>query len=161
MVRLPIMAHIHEHIDWTAGAYIVYKNKVLIRKHDKYGIWTHVGGHIELDEDPVSAVIRECKEEVGLDVTIYSTPSKQPTPPLNMRHLIVPAHMNIHYVDMENSQHQHIDLIYYATSDTDLVIPENNSDEWVWLTKAEVRDHSEIDGLVQYYALEALHTLVN
>ena len=65
------MAHIHELIDWTAGVYIVHKNKVLIRKHEKYGFWIHVGGHVELDEDPVTAAIRECKEEVGLDVTIY------------------------------------------------------------------------------------------
>jgi 8-oxo-dGTP pyrophosphatase MutT (NUDIX family) len=39
--------------------------------HDKYKIWAHVGGHIELDEDPNEAVLREIKEEVGLDVKLY------------------------------------------------------------------------------------------
>ena len=57
------MAHIHELIDWTAGVYIVHNNKVLIRLHEKYHMWVHVGGHVELDEDPVQAAIRECKEE--------------------------------------------------------------------------------------------------
>jgi len=46
------MAHIHEKIDFTASVFVVHKNKVLLRMHDKYKMWLSVGGHIELDEDP-------------------------------------------------------------------------------------------------------------
>ena len=151
------MPHIHELIDWTAGVYIVHKNKVLIRLHEKYNIWIHVGGHIELDEDPIEAAIRECKEEVGLDVTIYDP---GPTPS-NLRagnkHLPTPAHMNIHYVGGTN--HQHIDLLYYATSESDEVIPENDTDQWVWLTKEEIENHPDIEPQIKLYALGALETL--
>ncbi len=123
------MAHIHEKIDWTAGVYIVYKNKVLIRLHEKYKIWIHVGGHIELDEDQVTAAIRECKEEVGLDITIHDGGDHSVEMEPGMRYLPLPAHMNIHHVGgAEYSEHQHLDLIYYATSDTDVVIPENTTD---------------------------------
>ncbi|MEK6836116.1 MAG: NUDIX domain-containing protein [Nanoarchaeota archaeon] len=65
------MPHIHDKIDFTAEAFIVYKNRVLLRKHDKYKIWLSVGGHIELDEEPNEAVIREVKEEVGLNVELF------------------------------------------------------------------------------------------
>ncbi len=57
------MAHIHEKIDFTASVYIVFKNKVLLHKHKKLGIWLQPGGHIELDEDPNEAALREAKEE--------------------------------------------------------------------------------------------------
>jgi 8-oxo-dGTP pyrophosphatase MutT (NUDIX family) len=65
------MPHIHDKIDFTAEVFVVHKNKVLLRFHDKYKFWASVGGHIELDEDPNEAAIREVKEEVGLDVTLY------------------------------------------------------------------------------------------
>ncbi len=63
-----LMPHIHEKIDFTVEVFIVYDNKVLLRKHDKYKKWLSIGGHIELDEDPNQAAIREVKEEVGLDI---------------------------------------------------------------------------------------------
>lgn len=53
------MAHIHEKIDFTVEVFVVFQNKVLLRKHDKYKIWLSVGGHIELDEDPNQAALRE------------------------------------------------------------------------------------------------------
>ena len=61
------MPHIHNKIDFTVEVFIVYDNKVLLRKHDKYGMWLSVGGHIELDEDSNQAALREVKEEVGLE----------------------------------------------------------------------------------------------
>ena len=153
------MAHINELIDWTAGAYIVHKNKVLIRKHEKYHIWIHVGGHVELDEDPVTAVIRECKEEVGLDVKVHGADKAyEYQNRLKGRTLPNPAHMNIHFI---NETHQHLDLLYYCSSDSDQVIPENQDDEWVWLTAEEVENHSEMSEQIKFYALGALEALAS
>lgn len=151
------MAHIHELIDWTAGAYIVHKNKVLIRRHEKYHIWVHVGGHVELDEDPVAAVIRECKEEVGIDVKVHGADEAHAYKDrIAGRTLPLPAHMNIHYI---NETHQHLDLIYYCTSDTDEVVPENDDDQWIWLTAEEIEKHTEMSEQTKLYALGALKTL--
>ncbi|MFT7507320.1 MAG: 8-oxo-dGTP pyrophosphatase MutT (NUDIX family) [Acidimicrobiales bacterium] len=151
------MAHIHELIDWTAGVYIVYNNKVLIRLHEKYGIWIHVGGHVELDEDPAQAAVRECREEVGLDVEIHDGGPIPPELPKGNRHLPNPAHMNIHCVG--DKKHQHIDLLYYATSETDHIIPENPGEQSVWLTKEEVERHPNMEPQVKFYALGALEAL--
>lgn len=151
------MAHIHELIDWTAGVYVVHNNKVLIRLHEKYDIWIHVGGHVELDEDPVTAAIRECKEEVGLDVVIHDANPIPETMVANERYLPNPAHMNIHYVG--GTQHQHIDLLYYASSDTDVVTPENKGEQWMWLTKEEVEKNTDMKPNIKSYALGALEAL--
>lgn len=150
------MAHIHEKIDWCVGAYIVHEHKVLLRLHEKYNVWTHVGGHVELDEDPITALKRECLEEVGLAITLLN---ESTTPDLSdyveSTELPSPAHMNIHRI---NDAHQHIDLIYYATSETDAVVPENEGEEWAWLTSDEVTQHPQLSDKVRHYALGALTT---
>lgn len=151
------MPHIHELIDWCVGVYIVHNNRVLIRKHDKYGKWIHVGGHVELDETPDSAAKRECFEEVGLRITLWgeTTPIERQDD-IESQELIPPMHVNIHRI---NSIHQHIDLIYYATSDTDEVTPENHNDEWIWLTLSEVLNHPSLSEKVRHYAASALRTI--
>ncbi len=125
--------------------------------HEKYHTWYGVGGHVELNEDPITAAIRECKEEVGLDVAIFDSNKNPEVMGLHERYLPNPAHMNIHYVG--GTEHQHIDLVYYATSKTDSVIPENETDMWLWLTKEEVSAHSEISEMIKHYALGALDAL--
>jgi len=55
------MPHIHDKIDFTVEVFVVHQKAVLLRRHDKYKIWLSVGGHIELDEDPNQAAIREVK----------------------------------------------------------------------------------------------------
>ena len=65
------MSHIHEKIDFTVEVFVVHKNRVLLRLHDKYKFWLSVGGHIELDEDPNQTALREVMEEVGLKVELY------------------------------------------------------------------------------------------
>ncbi len=151
------MGHIHELIDWSNTVFIVFKDKVLVRLHDKHNIYTGVGGHVELDEDPVISAIRECKEEVGLEVIIHDGGKQPPQMEASMRYLSSPAHMNIHYVG--GMQHQHIDFVYYATSDTDDVVPENKKDSWLWLTKEELDEHEDIHPQVKFYAQGALQTL--
>ncbi len=55
---------------FTASALIIDNGKVLLLYHKKLGVWLYPGGHIEKNETPDQAVIREAKEETGLDVEI-------------------------------------------------------------------------------------------
>ena len=66
------MAHINKLIDYTVVIYIVFENKVLLVNHKKLRKWLPLGGHIELNEDPEEAAIREAKEESGLDIEIIA-----------------------------------------------------------------------------------------
>lgn len=149
------MAHIHEDIDWTVDVYIVHHNKVLLRLHEKYGIWLGVGGHIELDEDPLQAAKRECLEEVGLKIQINTEETLTAASDEESQDLPVPAFMNIHRI---SATHRHIGMVYYATCDTNVVTPENENDTWEWLTEEQVCAKKDMLSKVRHYALGALHT---
>lgn len=152
------MTHIHTkpgQVDFTATVYIVYKDKVLLRKHEKYGIWLGPGGHIEPEEDPNQAAIREAKEEIGLDIELEGeVPVGQDK---NRRHLISPVFLNRHPI---NEHHDHVDMIYFAQAKTADVMPENHDDEWHWFTADEIhKNEQEILPDIAAYAFEALRRL--
>ncbi len=54
--------------DFVASGFLVSKEKVLLVKHRKLGLWLPVGGHIESDETPEEALRREAMEEAGLEI---------------------------------------------------------------------------------------------
>lgn len=153
------MPHIHEKIDFCAEAFIVHKDKVLLRLHDKYKIWFSVGGHIELDEDPVQAVIREAKEEVGLDIKVSGEISRENENEIyKYREIFVPKHLGRHSV---TDTHEHVVFVYYATSDTDKIEDSKSDHERSpsrWVSKEEL---STMDLLpnIRFYAEEALKEL--
>lgn len=149
------MPHIHEKIDWAVDVFIVNNDRVLLRMHDKYNLWLSVGGHIELDEDPTQAALREVKEEVGLDVTLIGD-----VPEISeggsYRELLAPAFMNIHAI---NDTHSHIGLIYFARSDSrDVVQGEHEvSADIRWFSESELNDPSfGIQETIRHYAKTAL-----
>jgi 8-oxo-dGTP diphosphatase len=153
------MAHIHEKIDFTVEAFIVYKNKILLRMHDKFHIWMSVGGHIELDEDPEQAIIREIKEETGLEVELYG--EKPDYHDLEYKAIRTPRYVGKHHV---NNIHQHVVFVYFAKSKTDIVneslLEHERGVEMKWFTKEEI-ENMDLRPNIKYYALEALRELSN
>jgi len=151
------MAHLHEKIDFTASAYVVYKDKVLLRVHDKYGIWLPPGGHIELDEDPVQAAIREVKEESGLDILLWDGNKKFSIDDEIGLELIPPVSLYRHHISLT---HEHINLAYFATTENDALNPaEGESKEGLkWCTKEDLKT-MDLGLDIKFYAELALETL--
>ena len=151
------MSHIHKDIDFTAEVFVVFKNRVLLRKHDKYAIWLGVGGHIELNEDPNEAAVREVKEEVGLDVTLVGPVSPQGIN--GDQELIAPFFMNRHRPGGDPN-HEHVALIYFALTENETITPENPTDEWHWFTVDELKmnDYGIMSNIL-FYAEQALKKL--
>ena len=103
------MAHIHEKIDFTVAIFVVHKGKVLVIHHRNLNKWLPLGGHIELDEDPEAAALREAKEESGLDVELLG--ERPPTTEPGTRALLAPRFLDIHRI---TDTHEHIGMIYWA-----------------------------------------------
>jgi 8-oxo-dGTP pyrophosphatase MutT (NUDIX family) len=149
------MAHIHEKVDFTVEVFVVYKDKVLLRKHDKYKIWLSVGGHIELDEDPNQAAVREVREEVGLAVEIMGGASGIGSNN-DYKELIPPKFLNRHRI---NDSHEHVTLVYFGTTKTDQTTQgqEEASDDMRWFTLQDLDDPNyNLRENVKYYARQAL-----
>jgi 8-oxo-dGTP pyrophosphatase MutT (NUDIX family) len=149
------MAHIHEKIDFTASVFIVFKNKVLLHKHKKLGIWLQPGGHIELDEDPNEAALREAKEETGLDVQLVGKATVYDSS-FGARDLIVPKFLNRHYFGSDRT-HEHIDLTYFARATSDDARHEIAGKEMRWFTKEELERNE--DGILEEIRVHALAAL--
>jgi len=153
------MPHIHELIDFTVEVFIVNKNKVLLRKHDKYNIWLSVGGHVELNEDPNKAAIREVKEEVGLDINLVPSSLILKTDKEKYEHLIAPVFMNKHKI---NEKHEHITLVYFAKSNSNKIKQGGKeiSKDCKWFSLEDLESLKEnISETVKIYAKTALNFL--
>jgi len=139
----------------TATIIIVHKNKTLLLLHKKIGIWLPVGGHIEQNELPEAAALREAKEESGLDVVLYN-PDKQ----LEMndaKQLVRPIHILLEDI---NEARQDIDFIYYATSTSDELNPQTGeTTNLKWFTAEELKTLENVPINVKTTALEALNLL--
>ena len=125
---------------FTATGIVAYKDASLVHWHRKVGEWLAPGGHIEPNEDPVQATLREALEETGLSVRIIPT---SPLPDIsNLEQVFPPYTVMIEDVfDNDIGAHQHIDFIYMTTPDgfdpsTDgyPAVPEG----WVWMTRTEL-----------------------
>jgi len=103
------MSHIHEKIDFTVAIFVVQDKKVLLIHHRKLDKWLPLGGHIELDEDPEQAAIREAREESGFDIELLG--ERPPTSGNGTRALIAPRFLDIHRI---TDTHEHIGMIYWA-----------------------------------------------
>lgn len=103
------MPHIHEKIDFAVAVFVVHDGKVLLVHHRELNAWLPVGGHVELDEDPEQAALREVREESGLEVELLG--ERPPVSGSGTRALIAPRFLDIHRI---NPTHEHVCLIYWA-----------------------------------------------
>lgn len=100
----------------TATALIVHENKILLLFHKKLKSWLPPGGHIEENELPHECVIRETKEETGLDISILSGRSNQIFDDEMAKELPLPFCMLEETIPEHNGipEHRHIDHLFLA-----------------------------------------------
>lgn len=97
----------------VSGCMIFNKSRLLLIEHKKLGMWLQPGGHIDENETPMEAAIREVKEETGLDVVIVG--SNGIDPKLKNRLLVLPLVISWERVLYKDKpMHYHYDLIYLA-----------------------------------------------
>lgn len=99
----------------TASILVVSRElpkKILLVHHKKYDLWIQPGGHVEQFENPIEAVVRETKEEAGIDVSFLLRKIEKideladflPLPDFFLEESI-PLHKN-------TPAHFHLDMLY-------------------------------------------------
>lgn len=97
--------------DFTVAVFVVHGGKVLLHYHRKLQRWLPPGGHIEPNELPDEAAVREVLEETGVRAALVSDGAIDVDAPGQPRQLCRPA--GIQLADIMPG-HQHIDLVYLA-----------------------------------------------
>ena len=98
---------------FTATGFVVHEERVALHWHAKVRAWLPPGGHINENEDPVQAVLREIEEEAGLRAEVVSAgPLVHPSYP---RQVAPPFTIMVEDIDdPAQGAHQHIDMIYFC-----------------------------------------------
>ena len=122
---------------FCASAFVIdpYTKKILLIKHKKNRRWTQPGGHIEGDETPEEAALREVYEETGLRVRLLG--ERFPREDDFIRPLGIQKNRK---VKADGEMHMHVDIIYAAVpnDDKDIVLNEEESDDIKWFTRNEL-----------------------
>jgi 8-oxo-dGTP pyrophosphatase MutT (NUDIX family) len=150
------MAHIHEKIDFTVAIFVVHEGKILLVHHRKLNKWLPLGGHIELDEDPEMAAVREAQEESGLEVELIG--DRPPTTGPGTRALIAPRFLDIHRI---TETHEHIGMIYWArpkSCNATLAAAEHHAIRWCSASELDALEPAMSDA-VKWYCRKALEEL--
>jgi 8-oxo-dGTP pyrophosphatase MutT (NUDIX family) len=152
------MAHIHEKIDFTVAIFVVQHGKVLLILHRKLGKWLPLGGHVELDEDPEAAALREAREESGLEVELLG--ERPPTTEPGTRALIAPRFLDIHRI---TDTHEHIGLIYWARPrNGSLALAEAEHHDIRWCSSEDLEKlQPAMSNAVKWYCRKALEEVRN
>lgn len=140
---------------FTTAVFVVYQNKTLLHLHKKHNLWLPVGGHVDPNESPAEAAIRETKEESGLDVELYQRGGSIIQNMERVRSLIPPMHMQNERIA---DGHEHIDCIFYARANTFDLRPEEGTVRIDWFTEEELAN-LELTEDVLAYAKEAFAML--
>ena len=142
----------------TATVYVINDGKVLLHQHKKYKTWFPLGGHIEEDEFPHEAAIREVKEESGFDVTLIETELAPEIELARVKRIPSPfclLHEGIGGVE------NFFDFIYIAaTTETDPHPEGNESREFKWFSYGDLLEN-EIKPHVKNTAIAILDYLKN
>ncbi len=111
----------------TVGALVTGpSNNVLIVKTTKWrGSWGVPGGKIDWGETLETAVKRELKEEVGLDLSEIRFAVAQEAV------LSDEFHKDAHFILLN----------YYAVSDHEIITPNEEIEEWAWVSPQEALEH--------------------
>ncbi|MCW6035414.1 NUDIX domain-containing protein [Spirulina subsalsa FACHB-351] len=111
----------------TVGALVVKSDQqVLIVKTTKWrGTWGVPGGKVDWGESLVEALIREFQEEVGLQL-------KNIRFALCQEAILDPQfHQEAHFIMMN----------YYAFSESDVIVPNDEIKEWAWVSPEQALDY--------------------
>lgn len=126
---------------FTALAYVIDGERVLLVKHRKLNLWLPPGGHMEADEkgmyieSPEECAVREVLEETGVSVEVIGTlPDRHDADVLPLR---IPFGMHIHEID---AAHDHFSFDYLSRPKPGQSLKFNGDQPARWFTREDLQE---------------------
>ena len=125
---------------FTATGFVSHDGRTALHWH-RFGLWLPPGGHVEPNEDPVEAVLREVFEETGIAVEVLAT--AQPFAHAHPTQLPPPVTIGIYDIERDAHMpgpHQHIDFVYFTrpAAGSSLELP-GGAEGWLWVDEQTLR----------------------
>ncbi len=143
--------------DFTVAVLVVLNGHILLHWHRKLGRWLPPGGHIEPNELPDEAAVRETLEETGIEICLVGERGLDRDRPDEPRQLIRPAGIQLEDI---SPGHQHIDLIYFAVPRSALADPYGLPAGVGWYDEPALASLPLTDE-VRAWCFKALHALAD
>ncbi len=97
---------------FTCTGFIVDADRTLLLWHRRLQMWVPPGGHVEPNEDPVTAVLREIREETGLEAEVL--PLSDTFSFVYPGQIAPPYTILLEDIADPGDPHRHIDMIYFC-----------------------------------------------
>src|SRR3990172_10932282 len=125
---------------FTATGFVVRGEATLLHWHKRLQQWMPPGGHLEPDEEPVQAVLREVREEAGAAAELLPSAPVLPFPYPDQ--LQPPYTILVERSHETGEPHEHIDLIYFCR-----LLEEGDAaaDGFHWVDEATLRSGQPLD----------------
>ncbi len=138
-----------------ASGYLVKDGKVLLTHHRKFDKWTPPGGHIQENETPEDAVVREFLEETGLRVKALAAYENGFKEDSNCKPIPIPFQMGLYREGFDVPHIGYFFFVKVTDSKFELVRQKEESLELKWFGMDEIKDLKTFDQVkVEYeYAL--------
>lgn len=127
---------------FVATVYVVNGGATLLHEHDGLDMWLPPGGHVDGDELPHEAALRETHEETGLDVDLVAP--REDVESATASSLPKPQQFLLEDINVADGEvgHQHVDFVYYGRAGSRRIDPigdhEQTAEDWRWFTAADL-----------------------
>jgi len=145
----------------TATGYVLSpdRTQILLIFHNKLGRWLPPGGHVDDDELPHLAVVREVFEETGLQARIIDFSPDLLCTDLHTKQIPAPYCMHRDEIPPygQDSPEYYVDMVYIMqalTSEVELQLDEIGKAQWFNRDQLEQCDTWEIVKKIAYNVLE-------
>lgn len=132
---------------FVATCYVVEGDATLLHEHEKLDMWLPPGGHIDRDELPHEAALRETYEETGLRPELIAETGPYETD--QVQSLPRPMALLLEDIDRLDDRvaHQHIDFVYAGTVERREIDPAGHDEaapeRWEWFDAGELEARAD------------------
>ena len=126
---------------FTVSGFVVEGDSTLLHWHRKLQLWLPPGGHVDPDEDPLQAVMREVLEETGITADVV--PQAPAMTFTNIPQL--PPPLAIIVAEVADGPHQHIDMSYALRPRDGVASIEPEMDHgFIWVSARQLRQDEHL-----------------
>lgn len=143
-----------EKLEFAVAGYLIKNRKILLIHHKKLNMWLPPGGHVDEGETPDETLLREFKEELGINVYLKNIVRTNFEFPI-IKECAVPFYTNAHSV----GDHVHYCNYYLCSQKEESKININSKEinKYDWFSEIDLLQKKDISKNVKDVGIISLN----